>query len=231
MPAGVAMDTLVERLRLETRDSPNPAHQLDWIAQQRHALRTAQEVLWMAHVWPALRFTATIDLAASQRTYDLPTGITWEGIRGVTLTWGGNVHELPFGASAEHYAAYDPDAGDTGSPAQRWDVIATDGYVTQIEVWPVPDANDQKLTVYGNRPLRPFSAADDLCTLDDTLIVLTAAAEQLEGRGAKDAQTKRAKAERYLQLLLGRSSKTALALHSFAQAPRRHGPGRLLAPY
>ena len=71
-------------------------------------------------------------------------------------------------------------------PVTNIDLRQSDGAV-QIEVWPVPASSDQTLRIFYKLPLNAFVANDDTCTLDDTLIVLFAAAELLA-----DAKNERA---------------------------------------
>jgi hypothetical protein len=112
-------------------------------------------------------------------------------------------------------------------PVIRWDFVLADAddETAQIEVWPVPAATGSTLRLYGIRSLRPMVEESDYCTLDKTLIVLFAAAEHLERKGAKNAKTMAGQALRRLSRLKGKSKKSGTVANlaaggSMTSAPR-----------
>ena len=77
-------------------------------------------------------------------------------------------------------------------PAERW-AIFDNSYVPQVELWPVP-ASSAVLRLWGTRKLRPLVADSDVADLDDTLIVLSAAAELTAGKPISDFKLRKAQA-------------------------------------
>lgn len=209
MAATETLGALVEAVRLECGDSLNSQHQPDWVAIIKRRLLVAQRMLWLTHLWPHLSYSYTVPLLADVRYYSPPIGdLEPEGIRRIDLRYGGVVEpDLCRGIGGVEFGQFDSDAGATGSPAMRWDIRQpVAGQPEQIEVWPIPPAsNDQALIVWANQSLRPFADDGDTSTLDGTLLSLAAAAELLAARESKSAGVKKAAAEQYAALLIGRT--------------------------
>lgn len=181
--------SLLQRLRSELRQSPNPAHQSSMRDTHVQMLQRVQEDLWERHDWSHLRVRRRIALQAGQRYYDARGATLEDGSGGqdlamdrVELVWvryGEDWICLQYGIDAPHYAARDSDLDDRDWPVLRWRQYEDD----QIEIWPVPADNadpttlDGMLRLEGIRKLRPFVADDDRADLDDRLIVLYAAAD------------------------------------------------------
>ncbi len=92
------------------------------------------------------------------------------------------------------------DADQSSNPLS-WEIMEDDETdAVAIEIWPVPFEADI-IYITGKRVLKAFSADADVADLDDTLLVLTAAAELLAKSKSEDAKIKANAAQaRYVRL-------------------------------
>ncbi len=192
MARGSTLTKLLDDLRAECRLSLNVAHNNQNRDTQIKALQRKQEWFWNDFAWPHLRVERTIPLQNGQRFYDMPSDLDIDRIQKIEVRDAGVYCPLQWGIEAEHLAAYDSELDSRSSPAQR--VRISEG--EQLEVWPIPDADADPVSLEGNirvtgiRRLNPLVADDDTADLDDRLLVLHCAAEYLAATGAKDAQVK-----------------------------------------
>jgi hypothetical protein len=206
MPRGVALSSLVTQLRAEVRRSTNVSVGVDDLDNVKQVLRRVQETLYDEHDWPFLRFLTTKTLSAGSRYYDLPDGLTSDQIEQVSFLWNGTWQPVSRGIGFDEYSIFDPDADERSDPVLRWDLRSTALNAEQIEVWPLPASNGNKLGFQGKRDLGPLIADSDISTLDDKLIVLYAAAELLAAQKAADANIKMAAALARLSTLKARAA-------------------------
>lgn len=179
---------LVADFKAETGQSVLVSAGLDDLPAQQHFLRRTQEMLYDDFDWPHLRLkNVEIALAAGQRYYDVPASLNYERFEDVKLWIADTPYDIQQGIGAEEYALYNSDEGDRGSQVLAYDIAWT-GTSEQIEVWPIPDDNSQVLKITGIRKLRPLIANDDVCDLDDSMIVLSAASEVLADQKSGKAQ-------------------------------------------
>lgn len=204
MARNVQLSTMLDRLRAEARHAILPAAATDTEHRLRNKLRRVQEELYDLHDWPFLRVERTVAMAAGQRYYDFPDDLNLDRLEEVHVYY--STHPVPIWRpiGQQQHAIYDSDQDERNDPVQAWDIRWT-GDEAQMEVWPIPATNDQYVEFKGLRSLRPLVDDDDVCDLDDTLIVLTAASEVLAGQGAKDAQIMQAKAQERFRVMKGRS--------------------------
>lgn len=188
---------LLDGLRAETRRSLNSAHNVQVRDTQIKLLQRTQEFLWEDFTWPHLRVTRDITLQAGQRYYDLPDDLDIERVEKVQVKDGDRWCDISPNINTEHYNTYDSDLDIRSWPVQRYQIAEDNlGASAQLEVWPIPDGDgdeetlDGTLRLTGIRNLRPLVADADQADLDDRLIVLYAAAEDLAAAGSKDAALK-----------------------------------------
>jgi hypothetical protein len=208
---GATLGNILTDFRSECRISSNAAHNVG--VRDRHIalLQRTQKWLWEDFDWPTLRVERWIQVQAGQRYYAPPADMNIDRIQKVELKDGGRFIPIVAGIDIEHYATYDPELDERAYPPRRWRISENE----DIELWPIPDTNADddtregyvKLT--GIRNLSTFVAETDTADLDDQLIVLFAAAEELAAIGAKDAELKRVAARARYDKLRG------------AQMPRR----------
>jgi hypothetical protein len=207
MPRGITtLGQMVADLRLETGRSSNPNFGQDEYQTLARILKRTQNTLYWDAEWPFLRVRKDIPLEQGQRYYDAPEDLNFERIIRVRSDGYGSWEPVLRGIPTEVYDVHDSDEGEQSSPVQRWDMINVSG-TAQIEVWPIPNADGEKLRLEGYRTLGPFEADTDVCSLDDTLVVLMAAVEVLAGKDEVAAKLKEAQATRLYQKLLGGASR------------------------
>lgn len=201
MARGTQLLDLVAKFRAEVRQSANVSVGTDNLEHVKQLLRRTQNLLYAdpGNDWPFLRMITTKALSAGDRHYNYPTNFNIDRVEAVFVMLNGEPHPLHRGIGIEDYAAFDPDQDERSSPVLKWDVRWT-GSAEQIEVWPIP-SEAQTLYFSSLRPLRALTSNSDVADLDDDLIVLMAAAEELEGAGLKDAKTKAAMAQKHLENL------------------------------
>lgn len=185
MTRGVTtLETMVRDLRLETRRSPNSNIGIDEQEALKRLLYRTQFFLYWDFDWPFLKVRRDVDLYQDQRYYDFEDDMDFERITRIRTDGSGEWVKVTRGITMEHYNIYDSDNGDTADPVERWDIIDA-GSGEQLEVWPMPASDGFSLRLEGFRKLNDLISNDDTCTLDDTLIVLFAAAHLLTSQDDK----------------------------------------------
>ena len=209
MARGKTLLKLLQDLRAEIRASGNAAHNASAREGQVVLLNRVQEDIYDRHDWPMLRIERTLDVQAGQRYYDTPGDINIDRLECIEVRYGQQWCPLHYGINADHYSAWDSDLDERSWPVERWQIYEDE----QIELWPVPAANadtvslDGRLKITGIKKLQPLVADDDVAMLDDRLIVLFAAAESLAASGAKDAAAKLDAAQKRERMLTSNLSK------------------------
>jgi hypothetical protein len=208
MPAE-QLQVMVKNLRSECGHSLSVAQGVNSIDTLKYLLQRTQEELWTAFSWPDLTIRADIPLLAGQFRYSFPTTMAFDQIRESWSCRPSDSTWTPVG-----YGISEDMIKPGGDNAERADTVECWGVegaqsdtppnnVPMVRVFPTPDTNGSTLRFKGNRPLKPFVADADLCTLDDNTIVLFCAAEILARAKAEDAPGKLQKAERHLLKILG----------------------------
>ena len=182
------LEEMVEDLRLETRRSSDPAIGQDEEPALKRLLYRTQFFLYWDFDWPFLKTRRDITMQANERYYDFPTDMDFERIARVRTNGQTDWQTVVRGITVDDYNIYDSDNGDTATPVLKWDIIDA-GQGDQVEFWPMPDNNTEILRLEGFKKLGNLISNDDVCTLDDTLIVTLAAAHLLTGQDDKLAQT------------------------------------------
>lgn len=163
-------------LRAELGRNNDPGVRAADAPQIKQVLSRVYEELYGEYDWPFLNvFSARIPLSAGERYYDFPDNIDLENTERVVVWYNGKPVDLTRGIDFEQYALYDSDSDDRADPALRWDVR----YDTAdaIEIWPIPASDNLEIQVKGRQKFSDLVDDEDLCLLDDVLVVLSAAAE------------------------------------------------------
>jgi hypothetical protein len=192
-------------LRAEVGHSVLVSAGVDNIPALHQILNRTQDMLHDSYDWPYLEFSPYKNLAAGQRHYDLPTGLNMEAIECVVVWDNGTPQEIERGIGPAEYSQYDSDDDERASPCLKWDIKNPDGDGEQIEVWPIPDNNDQRLQFFGKRVCPRMVSNSDVCLHDDLAIVLSAAAEILARQESADAAAKKAMADQRIMDLRART--------------------------
>lgn len=181
------LESMVQDLRLETRRSPDTNIGQDEYATLKRLLRRTQTYLYWDFDWPFLKIRRDLTMATNQRYYDFPSDMDFERIVRIRGNGFGQYTPIIRGITMDEYNIYDSDNGDTSTPTQNWDLIDA-GSGDQMEVWPMPSEDGETIRLEGFKKLGDLISDDDVCTLDDTLIVLFAAAHLLTGQDDKLAK-------------------------------------------
>jgi hypothetical protein len=217
MARGTQFGVLVSRVRNRVgRSNTAGSSGVADYNQIKEIINAHYEHLYRDYDWPHLRIvTERIALSAGDRYYDVPTSeLDYESIERAVVWTNGQPIAIERGIDFEDYSAFSSEDDDRSGPVLKWDIRFT-GSTEQIEVWPMPDGNDQELQFRGFRKFARLVADADLCRLDDNLVVGFAVAELAANQGLKDAQLKLTAAQGLYNRLRGRvkgGSKT----HSFA---------------
>jgi hypothetical protein len=199
---------LVSDLRAELERSTDPAVGVADLPTLKQVIARNYEAAYQNYDWPHLRtIFDKIPLSAGQRFYDFPEGCDYDDVEEIVVWWNALPVPIERGIGFDDYATYDSEDGATSDPVLKWDVRATDTH-EQMEVWPVPASNQQSIQIRGQRKFAPLVNDDDLCRIDDLIVVLASAVELVPAKARTAAQAKLAAAQARLARVKARS-KTA----------------------
>lgn len=197
---------LIADLRAETGRTQNVAVGVDEVENLKILLQRTQETLYDSHDWSFLNVERSISLANGQRYYDFPSDLNNDRIQQVSLKYNSVYHHLERGIGPNEMNAYDSNDDERNSPSMRWDIRDT-GVKEQMEIWPIPNNDNDRVHLWGTKALSPLIEENDRADLDDRLIVLFAAAELLARQKSGDAEGKLALARQRLMDLQANDSK------------------------
>jgi hypothetical protein len=199
MARGTQFSVLRTRLRAELKRSVQVSVGVEDVNTLNVTLNHAYTTLYLQKDWAHLRKIFTQALVAGSYRYDFPTGLNSDRVEVVEVKWNGIFTPVARGIDIADYNAHDSNDDERSDPVLKWDVRwVTDE--TQLEVWPIP-ASAQTLYLKGIQSIEQLVNDDDLCLLDDDLVVLFASAEL----APKDQrETKLAIAQSHLNMLTAR---------------------------
>lgn len=190
---GSTMSSVLERLKAEIGASQTLGINVDF--NYRRILARCQEQLYDDYEWPFMK--ARFDSASTLNSGDFKVPFsTWnvhpEKITKVEVKYNEQWYPVEYGITTEDINQYDPgDSTQVADPIRKWDFSSTAGY---MDIWPtVATSGTQKMRVWGARKLAAFAADNDVCDLDDQLIILMAAAELLKRANLPDWEDKEQK--------------------------------------
>lgn len=216
---GTTLNSLVQMLRRELRVAESPALGKNTREMHEHFLRSTQERLHREFKWPHMKIYRDVPMAAGERYYGFPDGISLEDAVKAFSIYTTNYEPIIFGIGPDQYNQFNSDIGQRNDPVLRWDLYRdpTD-QGDMIEVWPVPASTASVVRVHGIKSLGPLIADADVCDLDDLLIVYFAAADLAN---EKEKQSKLSKALAHQLALKRRLSKSRVIDMVGAMVPRR----------
>lgn len=194
MARGVQLAQLVSDLKSEIGVSLNASVGTQQLDHLKYLLRRTQKRLYSAYSWPFMRIVREEALMAGERYYTFESELPFESVEHAWTQWGGLWIPVDQGITPELYGTYDSDAGQRADPVARWDIYEN----TQYEVWPVPASNG-KFRMRGKKKLSVLTDDAHTADLDDTLIVLFAAAQYLKRVKSDDAEDKLNEAQAHLR--------------------------------
>lgn len=205
MARGTQFSDLVIRVRDESGRANSVAVGVEDVDGLKTLINRVYTTLYNKYDWPFLRTRFDkITVSAGQRYKDLPTSLDIERVEEVLVWYNDLAYRLDKGISPTDYAIWDPEADERSDPILRWDYIyVEDQAAPQIEVWPLPSV-EQELQFTGIRNISRLVDDDNICLLDDDLIVLYAVAELAAREQLKDADLKLAAANDHFNWIKGR---------------------------
>lgn len=206
MARGKTLLSLIADLRAETGRTQDVSVGIDELENLKVVLRRTQEILYDSYEWSFLSIQRSVDLANGQRYYDFPSDLNYDRIEKVSLKYNEVYIDIERGIGPREMNIYDSNDDERNTPTQRWDIRNT-GSGEQLEVWPIPNTNVDRLYFWGTKKLGNLIQESDTADLDDRLIVLFAAAEILARQKSSDADAKFAVARERLSQLKKNDSK------------------------
>ena len=201
---------LVSQLRDELGQSTSASVAATNNGPLKQAIKRTYEQLYDEFDWPHLKLRKRISLQAGERYYDFPDDINFDRIIDVSIWYSGVPHPLHRGIGPEHFASFDSEGGDRSEPTIAWDFKANETDTSaspQFEVWPVPNSNDLVVEITGIRNTDRLVNDDDICRLDDNLVVMFTAAQLLRRQKSPDADDMAGLARKRFDTLTGRGAK------------------------
>lgn len=196
---------LVTALRAELERSTDPAAGVADLPTLKQVIARNYEATYQDYDWPHLTtIFDKIPLNAGQRYYDFPDDCDYDDIEQIVVWWNAQPVPIERGIGFEEYATYDSEEGATSDPIVKWDVRSTDTH-EQMEVWPIPGSNEQSLQIRGQRKFEPLVNDEDLCRIDDQIVVLASAVELLPAKSRTAVQAKLAAAQSRINRVKSRS--------------------------
>lgn len=206
MARGTQLSALVDQLRAEIGASTNVAMGVNMLPILKQTLKRTQEKLWNDFDWPFAWVERDKAMVDGQRYYTFDNDIDFDRIRLASLYYGNVWRGLEYGITPADYNLSNYDLGMKQDPIQKWRHWEGE----QFEVWPVPSSSTTKIRFKAIKKLPALIADTDTATLDDTLIVLFAAAEFLARAKTEDAQYKLQAAQEYYNKLKGNMMKSPM---------------------
>lgn len=161
------------------------------------------QISWLIgqDAWLLGKTEAEIPLTPGTRYYTFPeTTIDIDRVETFAYVKQPNGYRYPvhFGIGQPQFNCF---ANETAQqdPVLRWDLVNISGSL-KVEVWPLPQLA-QTLMLTGLGVFTPMTVDGSTCPIDDLLVVLFMAAEQLARDKSSDAQAKLAKAQARLTSL------------------------------
>lgn len=223
MARGTKFGEILTMLREETGRAVSTALGQNEIGALKARLRRTYRWLHRDFDWPHLQIRRDKTVSAGERYISFPADIDFERLTPIleVKQAGGDIwYPVSYGIDARHYNYIDSDEGERDDWPRAWQFYEGD----QIEIWPVPAQDGHQLRFRGFS--RPKTLVDDNDTvdLDDDLVVLFAAQQQLRREKSADAEDYAQQARALYLKLKGRSIKSAPI--DMANASDRDGGGK-----
>ncbi len=190
-------------LRAELGRNNDPGVRAADLPQIQQVLRRIYENVYESYDWPHLtEVHDRITMQAGERFYDFNDTLDYDKITDAVIWYNDQPQRIVRGIGFDQYALYDSEADDRSDPVERWDVRYVAG-VAKLEVWPVPASDQVTIQFEGKRKFAPLVDSENLCLVDDALVILNAAAEI--AKNDRDIKLKLRAAENRLGIVKGRS--------------------------
>lgn len=146
-------------------------------------------------------------------TYDLPTNLNMSRDKLCTVFFNNIFQDVNYGIETEEYNYLNPEQGKSQDPILKWQ---ESGYrqanvaapqLLQFQIWPLP-TTAQPIRFWGSRLPNVLKANTDRCDLDDDLLVLHVAADELARLEQKNAPWMAKRAAERLMTLRGQTNQS-----------------------
>lgn len=200
MARGNTLTAMIAMLRHEIGASADPSKGLSAKDALVESINAEYSRLYEDYNWPFLNHHANINTQAGSRYYNVPETIDAERITGLSIKYQDRWQPIIRGISLDNYNRYDPEDDERSDPVMAWDIYGAN----QIELWPLPNTNNLVVRVDGIKKIDRLISGEDICLLDDKLIVFYAAAEILRAKKKQDADEKLLKANKHYKTVKAR---------------------------
>jgi hypothetical protein len=203
MATGTALSDLLDMLKgeLSADSDSNVAPGGDDVLKAQ--LASQQKWLSKRYSFSDLNIRPEMNLVAGTRYYDFPAGLDTSRKIVFECYWSTLWYSVEPGIRLMNYNTLNPELNQRLDPVIRWQKYRSiDSSDVQFEVWPLP-ASATRLRLTGQMVLPPLVADDDVCALDDLLIVQWTAAKLLARMKSADAAAMLDEAKETLKQLLG----------------------------
>ena len=201
MAVGAQFSSLISDLRAELRRSTSVSVGVDDLDSIKRVINSFYRTLLADYEWPHLhKVFDKIPLAAGQYKYNCPTGFDPDNVEETAIWFGGANTKIKKGIDLDDNSFLDPDDDQRSDPVLAWDTrfdVATG--LTQFIVWPIPASDDYSIQFSGTYNPPKLVNDNDVCLLDDELLLGFAAARLLKSQDSPDANLRAVQAEAYLQ--------------------------------
>jgi hypothetical protein len=220
LATNVTLQDLVRDYRAEVGHSLAPTQGVNTEEAIMYLLDRVQRQLWVEYDWPAKTATRKEVARKGAQFVDFPADMPYEGVSTVHVHYGNSWLKIEHGIHPE-------DLNLLSSIPNKWGYHAD---TDQMELCPVPSGN-LELMFSGMLECPRMRLATDRCVLDDTLIVLRAAAETAARQKMADAKIKMDDAARFAGKLLSkqRGGKDSAFVYGGGRDPSM-AEGRRLRP-
>jgi len=199
MARGTLLSTLIAMLKAEIGDFSGTNAARD--AELRVRLSNKQIQLVLEHDWSFLERRWNVNVPAGTQFLAFPTvdaDFSETAVPNIDddlkfeVQWNNQFYPIMNGIGRDQYNLLDPKLNQRADPIQRWreasNIDETVG-ANEFEVWPLP-VSPQVIRLTGNRNLLPLVVDTDKADLDDMLLVLGVATDELTRTKQPDAQIK-----------------------------------------
>lgn len=195
---------LISDLRAELSRSTDPAVGVSDLPTLKQILARNYEAAYQGYDWPHLTIMPIVSLNGGQQFYDFPDDLDYDDLDEVVVWWNNLPVQIERGIGFAEYATYNSAAGAVSDPVCKWDVRYTSTH-EQMEVWPVPASSNGSIQFKGRAKFVPLVNDDDLCRIDDQVVVLMSAVELVPVKERQAAQAKLSAAQARIARVKGRS--------------------------
>jgi hypothetical protein len=221
MPLGVALSELRYELRAEIYSSLLPAHGLSSVDMQNVILERTQRELWNQYEWPHLSYRRDFLQPAGGQLIVYDPTMPFENVLSLWYNYNPN-NQQPWIRLRYGFEDWINETLQSFPPV-RWrnivGVSETTGLTSisgEAQLWPIPSM-DVQMRWNGQAPLNPLKVDTDVCMIDSTAIVMTAAAELLGAQKSETAALKGQKAQAYIRRLIGRQGANKRDVYALGQ--------------